>query len=248
MAKLIKSVIEKIQPEARDVFLWDDTLTGFGLRVLPSGKRSFVLQYRNKEGRSRRITLGRFDVLTVQQARERAIRRLAEVSDGGDPAEEKHKTAVAPTVSELAENGRHGGSFEHGTAYVPVDLSGAALWLPPGVHPNDEALETAMRDGATPEHLDDLLSTFEKMEQSHPEEPHWYLTVIGVDPNAQGSGLGGALMRHAVARCDHEGALAYLESSNPRNIALYERHGFQKMGEIQVGAAPLVTPMVRRPR
>jgi ribosomal protein S18 acetylase RimI-like enzyme len=141
-----------------------------------------------------------------------------------------------------------GGSFEHGTAYVSVDLCGAALWLPPGVHPNDEALEAAMRDGTIPEHLDDLLSTFEKMEQSHPEEPHWYLPVIGVDPNAQGSGLGGALMRHAVTRCDQEGALAYLESSNPRNISLYERHGFERMGEIQVGAAPPVTPMLRRPR
>ena len=55
-------------------------------------------------------------------------------------------------------------------------------------------------------------------------------------------------MRHAVARCDREGALAYLESSNPRNISLYLRHGFEVIGEIRVGAAPLVTPMLRRPR
>jgi ribosomal protein S18 acetylase RimI-like enzyme len=55
-------------------------------------------------------------------------------------------------------------------------------------------------------------------------------------------------MRHAVARCDQERALAYLESSNPRNISLYRRHGFEVMGEIRVGAAPLVTPMLRRPR
>ncbi len=96
--------------------------------------------------------------------------------------------------------------------------------------------------------LDDLLATFEKMEQWHPKEPHWYLPLIGVEPNAQGNGLGGALMRHALARCDQEGALAYLESSNPRNISLYERHGFEVMGEIQLGAGPLVTPMLRRPR
>lgn len=51
--------------------------------------------------------------------------------------------------------------------------------------------------------------------------------MIGVDPNAQGRGLGGARMRHAVASCGQEGALAYLESSNPRNISLYERHGFE---------------------
>ena len=141
-----------------------------------------------------------------------------------------------------------GGSFEHGTAYVSTDFRGAALWLPPGVHPNAEALERVFGDRAEAAHLDDLLGTFEKMDQCHPEEPHWYLPLVGVEPNAQGSGIGGALMRHAVARCDQEGALAYLESSNPRNISLYERHGFVVMGQIQVGAGPLVTPMLRRPR
>ena len=79
-------------------------------------------------------------------------------------------------------------------------------------------------------------------------EPHWYLPLVGVEPNAQGRGLGGALMRHAVARCDQEDAPAYLESSNPRNISLYERHGFEVMGEIQMGSAPPVTPMLRQPR
>ncbi len=141
-----------------------------------------------------------------------------------------------------------GGSFEHGTAYVSADFCGAALWLPCGVHPNDEALKKVFRDTAKPEHLDDLLATFEKMDQWHPEELHWYLPLVGVEPNAQGSGLGGALMRHAVARCDREGALAYLESSNPRNIPFYERHGFEVMAKIQVGAGPLVTPMLRRAR
>ena len=141
-----------------------------------------------------------------------------------------------------------GASFEHGTAYVSADFCGAALWLPPGVHPNGEALERVFRDTAKPEHLNDLLGTFEKMEQWHPAEPHWYLPIIGVEPNAQRRGLGADLMRHAVARCDGDGALAYLESSNPRNISLYLRHGFEVMGEIRVGAAPLVTPMLRRPR
>ncbi len=141
-----------------------------------------------------------------------------------------------------------GRSFERSTAYVSADFCGAALWLPPGVHPDDEALEKVFRDTAKPEHQDDLLATFEKMDEWHPDEPHWYLPLIGVEPNAQGRGLGGALMRHSVARCDQEDALAYLESTNPRNISLYERHGFEVMGEIQVGSAPLVTPMLRRPR
>jgi len=141
-----------------------------------------------------------------------------------------------------------GVSFEHGTAYMSADFCGTALWLSPGVHPNGEALEKVFRDTAKPEHLDDLLATFEKMEQWHPEEAHWYLPLIGVEPNAQGRGVGAELMRHAVARCDQERALAYLESSNPRNIPFYRRFGFEAMGEIQIGAVPLVTPMLRRPR
>jgi ribosomal protein S18 acetylase RimI-like enzyme len=92
------------------------------------------------------------------------------------------------------------------------------------------------------------VATFEQMGESHPDEPHWYLPMIGVEPNSQGRGLGGDLMRHVCARCDQDGALAYLESSNPRNISLYLRHGFEIMREIQVGAAPVVTPMLRRPR
>jgi GNAT superfamily N-acetyltransferase len=141
-----------------------------------------------------------------------------------------------------------GASFEYGSADVTADFCGAGLWLPPSVHPDGEALEKVFRDTAKSEHLDDLLATFEKMDEWHPEESHWYLPLIGVEPNAQGRGLGGALMRHATARADAAGTMAYLESSNPRNISLYERHGFEVMGKIQVGAGPLVTPMLRQPR
>ena len=93
-----------------------------------------------------------------------------------------------------------GASFEQGTADVTANFCGAALWLPPGVHPDGEAVEQAFRDTAEPAHLDDLLGTFEKMDEWHPEERHWYLPLVGVEPNAQGRGLGGALMRHATAR------------------------------------------------
>jgi ribosomal protein S18 acetylase RimI-like enzyme len=141
-----------------------------------------------------------------------------------------------------------GSCFQHGTAYVSADFCGAALWLPPSVQPNGEALERVFRDTAKREHLDDLLATFEKMDQSHPREAHWYLPQIGVEPNSQGMGLGGELMRHALARCDQEQALAYLEASKPENIPFYQRYGFEVIGEIQIGAAPVVTPMLRRPQ
>src|SRR5260370_4515182 len=81
----------------------------------------------------------------------------------------------------------------------------------------------------------------------HPKEPPWYLPLIGIDPARQGKGLGGALMRHATDICDRDGVLAYLESSNPRNIPLYERHGFGILGTIQAGGSPVITPLLRKP-
>lgn len=158
------------------------------------------------------------------------------------PAAHDYFRAMALAVREFA-----GSSFEHRTAYVTDDFCGVALWLPPGVQPDGKALEKVFRDAAKREHLDDLLATFDKMGRSHPGEPHWYLPLIGVDPKAQGKGLGGQLMRHALSRCDKDGVPAYLETANPRNIPLYERFGFEAMGEIQVGAAPVMTPMLRRP-
>jgi GNAT superfamily N-acetyltransferase len=120
--------------------------------------------------------------------------------------------------------------------------------LPPGEQPNGEALEKVFRDTVQPEHLNDLLSTFERMDQSHPKEAHWYLAMIGVDPKAQGKGLGTELMRYALTHCDQDEVLAYLETANPRNIPLYERFGFEAQEPFQMGAAPRMTPMLRRPR
>jgi ribosomal protein S18 acetylase RimI-like enzyme len=159
------------------------------------------------------------------------------------PAARDYLYAMPLAIQEFA-----GACFDHGTAYITADFRGTALWLPPGVRPKGDALEKVFRDTARPEHLDDLLATFEKMDQSHPKEAHWYLPMIGIDPNAQGKGLGGQLMRYALARCDQDAALAYLETANPRNIALYERFGFEVMGQFQMGAAPRMTPMLRRPR
>ena len=96
--------------------------------------------------------------------------------------------------------------------------------------------------------LPTVYELFEQMGRYHPAEPHWYLPLVGVDPTRQGRGYGAALLRHALARIDREERLAYLESSNPANVPLYQRHGFEVIGTIQVGDAPPLFPMVRRPR
>lgn len=139
-------------------------------------------------------------------------------------------------------------AYDSDSAYVSEDLGGAALWLPPGVEPDIETLDRLVRTNADPAILPDVGAVFESMARYHPEAPHWYLPLIAADPTRQGQGIGGALMRHALARCDRDGAAAYLESSNPRNIPLYQRHGFEILGTIQHGSSPVLTPMLRPPR
>lgn len=139
-------------------------------------------------------------------------------------------------------------AYENDSSYVSDDFGGAALWLPPGVEPDIETLERLIRMNANPAILSDVDAIFDAMARYHPKLPHWYLPLIGTDPTRQGQGIGSALMRHALARCDREGVAAYLESSNPRNIPLYQRHGFDILGTIQIGSSPVLTPMRRPPQ
>lgn len=141
-----------------------------------------------------------------------------------------------------------GAAFVHGTAFGTDDFGAVALWLPPGVHPDENALG-AIADGTVAEpRLSEANAIFEQMAQCHPKEPHWYLPLIGTDPAHQGRGLGTALMAYALAECDRQHVPAYLESSNPRNISLYKRHGFEPLAPIQVGSSPSVVPMIRKAR
>ena len=103
MSKLTKRVVENIKPDPRgDVFLWDSALPGLGLRVYPSGSRKYILQYRTKDNRQRRMVLGPHGPLTAEQAREMALELLAQVHKGRDPAGETKAARRAPTVRDLA--------------------------------------------------------------------------------------------------------------------------------------------------
>ncbi len=137
-------------------------------------------------------------------------------------------------------------AFERGTSYVADGFAGTALWLPPGIEPDEKALLRLLDENAPNDIKDDMPRIFEQMQKYHPTEPHWYLPLIGVDPVYQGAGVGSALMTEALKAVDQDGLIAYLESSNPRNISLYERHGFEVIGEIQSGGSPVVHPMLRR--
>jgi ribosomal protein S18 acetylase RimI-like enzyme len=141
-----------------------------------------------------------------------------------------------------------GRAFESGMVHQAGTFQGAALWLPPGVHPDEDAIIELISRSVPERDQAVMFSVFDRMGQYHPPQPHWHLSLIGVEPQEQGKGHGSALLHHALARCDAEAALAYLESSNEQNIPLYQRHGFEVLGRIQVGTSPPITPMLRHPR
>ncbi|HWP60276.1 MAG TPA: GNAT family N-acetyltransferase [Candidatus Acidoferrales bacterium] len=136
----------------------------------------------------------------------------------------------------------------HGTAYYVNDYAGAALWLPPGVGPDEDALAAAFDRTLPAERRRAVAELFAEMAGRHPPEPHWYLPLIGVDPARQRHGYGSILLHQALAACDREQKLAYLESSSPASVGLYRRHGFELLGPIRVADSPPLFPMVRRPR
>ena len=141
-----------------------------------------------------------------------------------------------------------GRALDRGAVDYVADYAGAALWLPPGVHADEDALGALLEESVAPPDRDEVNALFGQLEAFHPQEAHWYLPLIGVDPARQGHGYGSALLRHALARCDRDGVPAYLEATAPRNRSLYERHGFEAVGAIQAGTWPPIWPMVRRPR
>ncbi len=140
-----------------------------------------------------------------------------------------------------------GRAFDSNSAYFANDCGAAALWLAPGTDPDGDAIERIMAESVREEIAEDVEKFLGAMDKFHPhDEPCWYLPLIAADPAFIGQGLGAALMKHALQRCDEDGVIAYLESSNPRNISLYQRHGFEVMGEIQEGSSPVMTPMIRQ--
>jgi ribosomal protein S18 acetylase RimI-like enzyme len=138
-----------------------------------------------------------------------------------------------------------GSAFDAGTADRTDGDSGAALWVPPSAPSDDEALVALLVHSVAEHRHPEAFAFLEQVETHHPAEPHWYLPFIGVDPAHQGKGVGSALLQRGLARADADRLPAYLEASSPRNRALYERHGFVVIGEIQTGDSPPLWPMWR---
>ncbi|MGB8939843.1 MAG: GNAT family N-acetyltransferase [Streptomyces sp.] len=138
----------------------------------------------------------------------------------------------------------HHGVCEHTAA-------AAAYWVPPGAQ--DKAVPDAETIAELVEILGDRAPLFQEATaaavEHGPQEPHWYLAVVGADPAAQGQGHGAALLRSGLAKADADGLPVYLESSKPANLPVYEHFGFEVLGEAQLpGGGPILWPMRREPR
>ena len=131
------------------------------------------------------------------------------------------------------------------TAYVVEDFKGTALWLPPNIEADEEAFVKEIEQNVLIEKQESLFKVLEELEKYHPDAPCWYLPIIAVDPHYQNNGIGSLLMKHALEKVDSDGLPAYLESSNPRNMSLYRRYGFETIGQIKVGDVPPLHPMIR---
>ncbi len=127
---------------------------------------------------------------------------------------------------------------------------GAALWAPPGVaavHPDDEEQLGTDLAVLAPAALERLAACLDAFAAVHPDEPAWYLAFLGATPDHQGRGVGSALLRAVLDRCDAAGQPAYLEATSARSRALYQRHGFRCRREIPLPGGPTTYAMWRAP-
>ena len=133
-----------------------------------------------------------------------------------------------------------------------ADVAAAALWHPPheGAGAGDDAFAAwFVRVLGNDALVDERFEFFGQVLDAHLAEPHWYLASVGVRPEHQGKGLGTAILDAMLAECDRSNTPAYLESSNPRNVGLYERLGFVTTVELPLpDESSRLTMMYRRPR
>lgn len=140
-----------------------------------------------------------------------------------------------------------------GHTYTTDERTGAALWAPPGFWREtwgDQA--RAMREsfrlfGLSPAARRGF-ELLREIEHAHPKGDHWYLAVLGTHPEQQGKGVGASVLTPVLDRCDLDGVPAYLESSNPVNVAFYNRFGFEVTGQVTPSGGPTLDLMWREPR
>jgi ribosomal protein S18 acetylase RimI-like enzyme len=137
-----------------------------------------------------------------------------------------------------------------GQTYTTAERSGAALWTLPGRWRDDLAASLRFLPLLPPmlPRLGRIAQATARIEAAHPRVPHFYLSVLGCDPATQGCGVGSALLRPVLERCDAERVPAYLETATERNVGWYARHGFAVRQRLELpGGAPALWLLWREP-
>jgi GNAT superfamily N-acetyltransferase len=138
--------------------------------------------------------------------------------------------------------------LSHGETYTDDAAAGTALWAAPSTDPLSGEPRYAERlEQLAGIDAPRLFEIVELLEANAPQQPHYHLQFLGVRPEQQGGGLGGALITPMLKRCDRDGVPAYLEATSDRNRALYERHGFRASGAIPLPGGPALWRMWRDP-
>ncbi len=145
------------------------------------------------------------------------------------------------------------GAARYPSVWLNADETAAAVWIPPrgtDLSPAQEArVEPLLVELLGPEDAPRVIGAGDAFERAHPHEvEHYYLSLLGTDPAHRGKGVGLALLKQTLTRADEDDVPAYLEASNPANVALYERYGFRPRSTFTLPGGPEVTTMWREAR
>ena len=137
-------------------------------------------------------------------------------------------------------------SFSAQGVYGDENNYGTAAWFPPRFDIDHTHISETYKD-IPKDRIEEAFKIFEEIGESRVHDA-WYLEYLAVDPSKQGSGLGSLILKESLKVIDELGEAAYLESSNPKNMSLYERFGFRFLKKIQVGSSPELNTMFRQPK
>jgi hypothetical protein len=157
MPRLAKRAVDafRSEPAGREAFIFDDQMPGFGIRKMPSGVMSWIVQYRNVYGRTRRLTLSKVGVLTPDEARKLAQDKLTETAHGADPSAERTAARKAITVAELADQYLEAARGRFKPSTLLVDESRIACHVKPLLGARAVASLTALDSARRPAAADE---------------------------------------------------------------------------------------------
>ncbi|UWU82897.1 GNAT family N-acetyltransferase [Bradyrhizobium yuanmingense] len=133
-------------------------------------------------------------------------------------------------------------------AYLNDGDKGAILWDTAGQKRDNTSMMEFLLKSVPAHRRSETERVFEAFGKYHPHQPHWYVTMVAIDPIHQRSGLAEHLLRHATEISDAAQRPMHLEATSPHAMRLYARQGWSVLTEVQVGGSPPFFPMLRQPK